>query len=101
MDFWGYWYFHLPNYVLAALQYTVLGRLLLGFFVADDWDNYIWKAFKRLTDPVVRLVRAVTPAALPHNLVLAFAVLWILAARVAFIIILLRAGLAPAVSSGG
>ena len=25
-----YWYFHLPNFVLAALMYTLLGRVLLG-----------------------------------------------------------------------
>ena len=25
-----YWYFHLPNFILAALMYTLLGRALLG-----------------------------------------------------------------------
>ena len=25
-----YWYFHLPNFILAALMYTLLGRVLLG-----------------------------------------------------------------------
>jgi len=25
-----FWYFHLPNYVLAALMYTLIGRFILG-----------------------------------------------------------------------
>ena len=28
------WYFHLPNFILAALMYTLLGRALLGLIVA-------------------------------------------------------------------
>ena len=26
--FWSYWYFHIPNFVLAAVMYTLLGRLV-------------------------------------------------------------------------
>ena len=40
-DVWSYWYFQVPNFVLAALVYTLLGRFVLGFFVPADWDNYI------------------------------------------------------------
>jgi hypothetical protein len=28
--FLTYWYFHLPNFVPAALMYTLLGRALIG-----------------------------------------------------------------------
>ena len=31
-----YWYFHLPNFILAALMYTMLGRFLLGLIVDAD-----------------------------------------------------------------
>ncbi len=55
-DIWTYWYFHIPNFVLAALVYTLIGRFVLGFFVPENWDNYIWRAFRRLTDPVVQVV---------------------------------------------
>ena len=60
-----YWYFHLPNFVLAAVMYTLIGRLLLSFFVPVNWQNYIWRAFVRITDPIVGIVRLITPAALP------------------------------------
>ena len=36
---WSYWYFHLPNFVLAALMYTLLGRVLLGLFVDPDFEE--------------------------------------------------------------
>ena len=32
-SFLTYWYFHLPNFVLAALMYTLLGRAMLALFV--------------------------------------------------------------------
>ena len=94
-EFWSYWYFHIPNFVMAAIMYTLIGRLLLGLFVADDWDNYIWRGFRRVTDPTVNAVRAITPAALSQQVVLVFAVLWLMVARVAYIIVLLRLGFAP------
>ena len=31
-----YWYYHLPNFVLAALMYTLLGRVLLSLFLDAD-----------------------------------------------------------------
>ena len=60
-DFWSYWYFHIPNFILAAVMYTLLGRLVLGLFVPENWDNYIWRGFKAITDPFLRVVRIVTP----------------------------------------
>ena len=48
-----YWYFHLPNFLLAALMYTLLGRAMLGLIVEPNSQNYIWRFFCRITDPVV------------------------------------------------
>lgn len=45
ISIWTYWYFHLPNFVLAALMYTLLGRALLGLSGQPDPDNYIWRFF--------------------------------------------------------
>ena len=45
-----YWYYHVPTFVLAALMYTLLGRVVLGFFVDADSPNYIWRWFRRVTD---------------------------------------------------
>lgn len=94
-DFWSYWYFHAPNFVLAAVMYTLIGRLVLGFFVPENWDNYIWRGFKAVTDPAVRAVRFVTPQVLSHGVVLVFGALWMMALRLAWLVVLLNVGLAP------
>ena len=46
-SFWSLWYFHLPNFVLAVVMYTMLARAMLGLFVEHDSTNYIWRASAR------------------------------------------------------
>jgi hypothetical protein len=77
-----YWYYHLPNFVLAALMYTLLGRALLGLIVEPDSSNYIWRFFCRITDPVVALVAAVTPKAAAPVVLWLFGVVWLFWLRV-------------------
>lgn len=101
MTFWSYWYFHIPNFVLAALMYTLLGRMVLGLFVPADWDNYIWRFFRRMTDPYLGLVRSVTPSVLSHGVVMVFGVLWLMVARLGWFLALLRLGLAPVAGGQG
>lgn len=95
---WQYWYFHLPNFILAAVMYTLIGRLLLSFFVPPEWQNYIWRAFIRITDPVVGAVRVITPAALPIVIVLVFSVLWLMLLRLALVALFGTLGLLPDLS---
>jgi uncharacterized protein YggT (Ycf19 family) len=95
------WYFHVPNFVLAAVMYTLMGRIALGLFVPADWDNYIFRAFVRITDPAVAIVRLVTPQILPLQIVMLFGVLWLLVVRILFFIIMNNAGLAPVTNAVG
>jgi YggT family protein len=97
----AYWWFHLPNLLLAALMYTAIGRLVLSFVFDPDSKNYIWRFFVRFTDPVVRLVTFVTPAAVPPLVVLVFAVVWLFAARVALLLGVAVIGLAPTTGAAG
>jgi uncharacterized protein YggT (Ycf19 family) len=99
-SFWTYWYFHIPNFVLAAVMYTLLGRLFLGLFVPENWDNYIWRFFKAVTDPFLRIVRLITPQILQHTVVIIFGVLWLMALRVAYLITLTNLGLGPIAVQG-
>lgn len=85
------WYVHLPNYLLAALMYTLLGRFLLALFVSAGSSNYIWRAFVRLTDPVLAALRPVTPAAVPQPVLILFAAIWMLLLRVVLIVIVTSA----------
>jgi uncharacterized protein YggT (Ycf19 family) len=95
-----YWYFHLPNFILAAVMYTMLGRLILSFFAPPGWQNYIWRAFTRITEPALKLVRVLTPSGLPEALILVFGVLWLMLLRLLFFIGMGQLGLLPAVPGG-
>lgn len=89
------WYFHVPNYVLSLLVWTLVGRFALSLFVPHDWDNYIWRFFRLLTDWLVAAARAVTPAMVPGQILPVVAAFWLSAARAALALLLL----APAASA--
>lgn len=84
------------NFLLATVMWTMAGRFLLGLFVAPDWDNYIWRFFRRLTDPVLDLVRRVTPSFMVESLLPLVAIWWLIVARLAWWWLLRSVGLAPA-----
>ena len=94
-SFAAYWYFHLPNFILAVLMYTLLGRVLLGLMVDADSPNYIWRFFCRITDPVVAAVAIVTPKVTAPVLLWLFGFVWLFWLRVAFHYTLLLLNLAP------
>lgn len=96
---WDYWYFHLPNYVLAALMYTLFGRFLLSFILAPSSPNYIYRWFQRLTWPVQVIVGAITPAFVAERYLPLAGMFWLASARLAFYVLMFRAGLAPKLSA--
>ena len=98
-SFWAYWYFNVPNFVLAALMYTLLGRTVLALILQPDSDNYIWRAFCRLTDPVVAVVALVTPKAAADVVLWLFGVVWLFWLRVLLLYGFVIAGLGPKVAS--
>jgi uncharacterized protein YggT (Ycf19 family) len=91
--------FGIGNFLLAASMWTMLGRFVLGLFVPADWDFYIWRFFRRVTDPVIDLVRVVTPSFMVEALLPLVAVWWLIAARIAWWILCRALGLAPTIDS--
>ncbi|GGB24402.1 YggT family protein [Tistrella bauzanensis] len=93
--FWNHWYFHIPNYILSLLVYTLIGRALLSAFVQPDNPNYIWRFFCRITDPVLKITNPLTPRFVVSGLrpIVAAGYLWIL--RLIFWLIMYNLGLAP------
>jgi YggT family protein len=96
--FWTHWYFNLPNFVLAALMYTLLGRALLGLMVQPDSSNYIWRAFCRLTDPVIAAIALVTPKATAPVVLWLFGFVWLFWLRVGLLLLFASLGALPRVS---
>ena len=89
-------YLHQPNYLLAARGYRGLARFALGFFVAPDWNNYIWRFFRRVTDPCLAAAAYITPAQIGATPFLPIiAAFWTFLLRFAFYFALAAAGLAP------
>ena len=93
-----YWYFHLPNFILAALMYTLLGRVLLALIVQPDSSNYIWRFFCRFTDPVVAAVTYVTPKTAAPVVIWLFGVVWLFWLRVLLLNVFLISGVVPRLS---
>ena len=92
-----HWSFHLPNFILAAVMYTLLGRAILGLIVDHNSKNYIWRFFCRITDPVIDAVAVVTPKAVAPVVLWLFAFVWLFWIRVAFYMLFVLAGWSPKV----
>jgi hypothetical protein len=96
-SFLANWYYHLPDYVLAVLMYTLLGRAVLGLIFQPESTNYIWRFFCRITDPVVALVAPATPKAAAPVVVWLFGVVWLFWLRVGLLYLFLVSSTAPKV----
>jgi YggT family protein len=90
-----YWYYHVPNFVLAALMYTLLGRVLLGLIVPADSPNYIWRFFCRITDPVIAVISPLTPKATAPVVIWLFGVVWLFWLRVLLLFLFAFFGALP------
>jgi YggT family protein len=90
-----YWYYYLPDYVLAVLMYTVLGRVVLSLFLDSDSKNYIWRFFCNVTDPVIAAVAQVTPKAAAPVILWLLSFVWVFWIRLALLILYRVTGLLP------
>lgn len=80
-SFLAHWYYHLPNLAMAAMIYTLAGRWVLELFFAKRPDAVILQVFRSVTDPLLRLVRLVTPQIVPNGVIIVFAAVWLLTLR--------------------
>lgn len=97
----GYWPFHLANYALAVLIYSLFGRFLLGVFVPPDSPNYIWRFFRRLTDPLLRAAGWLIPGYVAVPLRPLAAAFHLYVFRVVLFLVLYAHGMVPRLEGGG
>jgi uncharacterized protein YggT (Ycf19 family) len=81
----GLWLIEGASLALAALSYVMIVRLALDLTFGALGNNPAVRALRRVTDPVVRGVGAITPRVVPLCLVTGCALLWIFAARIALV----------------
>ena len=55
------WWILAIDYVLGMVMWTLIGRVAMNLFLPLDSQFFFMKAFVRMTDPVIRLFRPVTP----------------------------------------
>jgi YggT family protein len=94
-NFLSYWYYYLPDYALAVLMYTLLGRAALSLLLDTDSQNYIWRFFCALTDPVIAAVAQVTPKAAAPIILWLLSFVWLFWIRLALLILYRVAGILP------
>jgi uncharacterized protein YggT (Ycf19 family) len=97
-SFITHWYFHVPNLIMVALIYALIGRCILSLIFGLDSDRVVVRVFNRVTDPVVSAVGAITPRIVPTGLLIVFAVVWLFVARVALFFGLAVMGVRPVLS---
>ncbi len=91
-SFAAYWWFHVPNLLMAAMIYSLIGRYVLEL-VFQGKDPVIVTVFRTITNPVVNAVRYVTPAVIPTGLVVVFAIVWLMALRMFWFLTAVAAGM--------
>jgi uncharacterized protein YggT (Ycf19 family) len=95
----SFWLFTIPNFILAAALYTILGRYVLSLVFKPDSDKVIWRVFSQITDPVLNAVRVITPAMVPNGMVMLFSVFWLVMARILLLILAILFGFLPKLGS--
>jgi uncharacterized protein YggT (Ycf19 family) len=56
------------DYVLGLIMWTLIGRAAMGLFMADDSPFFFMRFFVRVTDPLLKLFRPITPSFLMDRL---------------------------------
>lgn len=75
----------LPGVVLAVLSYLLIIRLVIDLVFPNANANLPFRVVRRVTNPLVHAVGAVTPRVVPGALVTLCAVVWVFALRIALV----------------
>ena len=57
------------DYILGVIMWTLIGRCAMNVFLPLDSDFFFMKAFVKLTNPILRVFRPITPGFLIDPLV--------------------------------
>lgn len=57
------------DYVLGVIMWTLVGRTGMSLFLPDNSSFFFMRFFVRVTDPIIKAFRFITPSFLVHALV--------------------------------
>ena len=49
------------DYILGAIMWTLIGRFGMNIFLPTDSSFFFMKAFVKMTDPILRVFKPITP----------------------------------------
>lgn len=61
------------DYLLGMVMWTLIGRAAMGLFLPNDSPWFFMRFFVRVTDPILRVFRPITPGFLIEPLIPVFA----------------------------
>ena len=50
------------DYILGIIMWTLIGRSAMNIFQREDSNFFFMKAFVKLTNPIIKLFRFITPS---------------------------------------
>lgn len=89
----SHWYFAVPNLAMATLQIVLVLRVLAGVVWGPAHRAGFARFMRSLTEPVVTMVRNVTPAVVPDAMVVGLAAFWLMACRIVWYFACTAAGM--------
>ena len=57
------------DYLLGVIMWTLIGRTAMGFFQPENSDFFFMRAFVKLTNPLLRIWKPITPGFLVPPLI--------------------------------
>jgi hypothetical protein len=76
-----------PSIILAALAVAVVVRAIRDLIVPRGREGVFGCALRVLSNPILRFVRGLAPRIVPTGLIYLFAVCWLTAARMLWIVV--------------
>ena len=53
---------YIIDYILGIIMWTLVGRVAMNIFQREDSNFFFMKAFVKLTNPIIKLFRFITPS---------------------------------------
>ncbi len=57
------------DYILGMIMWTLIGRAAMNIFLPENSDFFFMRAFVKLTNPIIRVFKPITPGFLIQPLV--------------------------------
>lgn len=69
------------DYILGAIMWTLIGRVGMNIFLPENSDFFFMKVFVKMTDPIIRVFKPITPGFLIDPMVPLFVAWFFFMAR--------------------